>query len=137
MFLQLETTWIGSGVLQNPYVPPPSQENTQLGFEPVAIFWLIVFIAGNVYGFNGWGLEGILVATSAWMVGTYLINRFKLRSFHPLTKFTFSAIELIVVLCILAVLYGLMQDGTQSGPHPRRQQPQQVPTQPSAPLPTD
>lgn len=117
--------------MQNPYLPPTSEEKILPGIEPLAIIWLIIFVAGNVYGFNEWGFEGILVATSTWMVGTYLINRFKLRSFHPITKFTFSAIELIVVLCILAVLYGLMQPARKSLPR-RERQPQQVPTHPTS-----
>ena len=125
-----------TGELSNQYPNLFTPAGLTFSIWGVIYLWLIVFVAGNVYGFNEWGFDGILIATSAWLVGTYLINHFKLRSFHPITKFTFSAIDLIVTLCILAVLYGVLIVDVRSSLR-RTPRPPQVPTQPSAPLQPD
>lgn len=110
----------------NPYQPPPipeADEPQRPMFEPAGVAIVILHILLMVWNIDTTRVFDLLFYPASLFVVCWILNLLKLRGFAPLNRISLTLVELLVVLAILGILWGLLQDARSSRPHHRPQMP--------------
>ena len=81
---------------------------------------LTSFIAIVLAGWRTFGMYGIIPSCAVIAVVWFVLSHTKTKSFNPFNRQPMGVVELLTILSICVILFGLTLPGGQSGPHKRR-----------------
>lgn len=91
-----------------------------------------LFVAVVFGSWQSFGASGIAPACGFVAATWFALSRTKTPSLYPINRQRMTVVELLTVLAICFILYGLTIPAVQSGPHRRRP----IPATPGPPTPT-
>jgi len=89
-------------------------------FSISVLLTLTSFIAIILAGWRTFGMRGIAPSCAVVAIAWFVLSRTKTPSFYPFNRNRMTIVELLTILSICVILYGLTLPAVQSGPHKRR-----------------
>ena len=95
-------------------------------FSITVLLILTSFVAILLAGWRTFGMRGVSLSCAVVVIAWFALSRTKAQTFYPFNRKQMTVVELLTILSVGFILYGLTLPAVQSGPHRRRMIPRVV-----------
>ena len=103
----------------NPYAPPTGAETTDRRLAGGIVFLAACWVAVIAASWLAFGVSGLPATAGLIAISWFVFSRSSNPRFYPINRKRMTVIDLLIILAICAILYGLTLPAVGSGQHRR------------------